>query len=213
MKPLKKDILAKTTENMQEWMSNLNFTYKKSYEEFICNGIESNKIIGINLINLPTEMDWQLTFFINIRFHEIENILNKYKPYILKKDSSRTVTVVRAMIDLCNVSPLVISSIDDIIDNADLIKAQIENCALPYLMKYSSIYSIKEAFELSQEYWPVQNSITKCEVLLAIYILQKEREKFHQSVEEFREVIRNHRNGYYFDFFCKMTSEMEKNYL
>jgi hypothetical protein len=42
MKPLKKDILAKTTENMQEWMSNLNFTYKKSYEEFICNGIESN---------------------------------------------------------------------------------------------------------------------------------------------------------------------------
>jgi hypothetical protein len=80
MKPLKKDILAKTTENMQEWMSNLNFTYKKSYEKFICTGIESNKIIGINLITLPTKMDWQLTFFINIRFHEIENILNKYKP-------------------------------------------------------------------------------------------------------------------------------------
>jgi phosphoribosylaminoimidazole carboxylase (NCAIR synthetase) len=131
----------------------------------------------------------------------------------LKKDSSRTVTVARAMIDLCNVSPLVISSIDDIVDNTDLIRAQIENCALPYLMKYSSIYSIKEAFELSQEYWPVQNSITRCEVLLAIYILQKEGEKFHQSIEEFREVIRNHRNGYYFEFFCKMTSEMEENYL
>jgi hypothetical protein len=210
MKPAKKTIIDELINDMSVWISSLGFEYKKSHEAFIHRDINIVKKICIDMFSWPQEEFWNLNFQLNVRFTEVENILNKYKPYISKSESKKTVTIARSMIDLCPASPFKLRSGKDVRDYRIDIKERIEKFAMPYLHKNSSLSSVREAFESEESQWPVRSPIIRCEVLLVIYALQNEWDIFDSSVNDFEDIIKNYRDGFHVSDFKGLINGLRK---
>jgi hypothetical protein len=212
MKPRKKIILDTIISTLSIWMESLEFKYQSSYEAFTAKNKLQDKRICIDLFTSPSAEYWNLSFNLNVRFHDIEDLLNKYKSYISKKESSKTVTIARSMLDICRADPFKLFSSEDVLKYESEIRKRIEKYAIPYLERYSDINYVRQDFEAGQNQWPMSNPIARCEILLAIFQIQGNQEAFHTSIEQFKDIIRNHGQGYYLNNFCEIVRGILKDH-
>ena len=214
MKLTRKIIIEEIIKIMSEWTNIRGFKYLKSLELFVQKGIESDKKIYLDLITWNAGKSWNLSFQLHVRFHQIEDILNKYRDYVSEKRAKETSTFAMHIGNLCRADPFQISSIADITSYKHKIEEDLDKFAMPYLNKYSSIYSVKTAFESSdRNHWPIQDTLVKCEVLLCICLIQNEEEEFCSLAEEFENLIKEYRDGFFISSFHEMVLGMKKDYL
>ena len=212
MKLTRKIIIEEIIKIMGEWINIRGFKYLKSSELFVQKGKESDKKIYLDLITWNAGKSWSLSFQLHVRFHQIEDILNKYRHYVSEKRAKETSTFAMHIGNLCREDPFQISSIADITSYKHKIEEDLDKFAMPYLNKYSSISSVKTAFELDRSHWPIQDTLVKCEVLLCICLIQNEEEKFCLLAEEFEDYIKEYREGSYLNSFHDMVLKIKKDY-
>ncbi len=208
----KTTIIERLVKDISQWLDINNFIYRKSSQMFVKRGVDYDQNIYIDLFTWDAGKSWNLNFQVHVRIHQIENILNRYKPHVSKTEAKKTSTVAKSIINLCQEDPFLISTIADIVSYNDKIESRLEQFAIPYLNKYSNISLIEKSFDLDESNWPTRDIVAKCEILIAISIIQNDKKKFSKLVEECEILIKEYRSGFFVPSFQNMISAMKKDY-
>jgi hypothetical protein len=212
VKLTKKNIAEKLVEDLYQWMNFNNFIYHKTSQVLVKKSEEHDHNIYIDLFSWDAGKSWNLNFQVHVRIHRIENILNRYRPHVSKAEAKKTSTIAKSMMNLCQEPPFLIYSIADVVKFNPEIEFRLEKFAMPYMSKFSNISFVEKSFDLDEVNWPTRDLFAKSEILMAISIVQKEKKKFLELVEEFEPLIGEHRNGFFVSRFHNMISGMEKDY-
>lgn len=104
----------------------------------------------------------------------------------------------------------------DVLELADEFRSKLNDLALPFFDKYSSLDSFATCIEedVGRKIMDIPIAVTaeKGEILLAIYILRGEIDRFKQMVPVMRKEVSRENRGYYVATFDRIVKEMAKDH-
>ena len=214
----KNNILKAIVEKISSWIRTDGYIYKTSLDAFVGKGEKFDKRIVINLNKWRnTDENWNVKFYIQIRFHAIEELLNKYRSYLLASDKKKTSTVSILLSNLyakdeC-IEELYLANQVDLEKKSNEIQLKIKKFAFPFFEKFSDLESLQLNLESDNPIeWVAKDLSSRHEILLAIYLLKGDKLAFLNAVNRFREVMSNKANLYHLNVFEELIQKINTDY-
>jgi len=148
---------------------------------------------------------WDVHCHLELRFDEVEELLNRYKPHLSATQGEHTVTVRHVMEDLLpegdDSRPLSLVMARDVPDILPDLEDRLSTYGLLYLHRWSTLKRLERGYLGDSEMWPEADPIRRFENLLAIAVLDKDRAKFDAVVRDGLGFMAKHRGGFYLKTF------------
>jgi hypothetical protein len=203
----KTTILKAIAKEISNWIEADGYIYQTSLDAFVCRGEELDKRIVINLNKWRNINDkWYINLYIQIRYHAIEEVLNRYRTYLSTSDAKKTSTISVLLSNLypknLDIEQLYIANQLDLEKTSCTIQTKVKKFAFPFFEKFSKLEYLQSNLESNKPIeWVSTDLTSRCEILLAIYLLKGDRKAFLSSADKFKEIILKKTNSYHLKIF------------
>ncbi len=170
--------------------------------------------ISPSLVHAQSNNPYHLDFYLSVKILEIEKFLQKYRTTNIERW-----TVSKKMINLCPKKELYswyFVHPKDITATIPDIETRLVSLALPFLEIFSSAENLAVRIEETIGNWraliPTPASVDRGEILLAIYLLRNDFDKFKKYAPIMRRELEKENGGYYLDTYDKIVANMARDY-
>lgn len=188
-------------------MTRIGFGKHAEYVAFARSTTAVRQLISPALVRLRGEKVCQLDLHMTVQIHRIMNLMQRYWHHLSARSTRGAPTVTKLIINVAQ-----FRSPDDVSPQIEGVVARVDEVGIPFLEKWSSeevlAREIEQAIGSRKLSIPTPRSVDRAEILLAIYLLRGEFDRFKEMVPVLRKEVEKENGGYYLATYEQIVAEM-----